>query len=201
MSPDISHIRSQFPILEQTVNGTSLVYLDNAATTHNPQAVIDASARYYTELNSNIHRGAHFLSREATAAHEAARDTIAQHINAASSHEVIFTAGTTDSINLVSNTLALSGKITTGDRILISGLEHHSNIVPWQMVAAETGAEVVPVDVNDQGDVDLQALENLLDDRVKLVSCAHICSEGNYRHLLTKRLFLRPLLRAISVTL
>lgn len=174
MSLDISHIRSQFPILEQTVNGAPLVYLDNAATTHNPQAVIYASTAYYTQQNSNIHRGAHYLSREATAAHETARDSIAHHINAASSHEVIFTSGTTDSINLVSNTLALSGKITAGDRILISGLEHHSNIVPWQMLCERTGAELDIIPVTDAGEWDLSFIDTLLTERTKLVAVNHI---------------------------
>jgi len=112
----IQAIRAQFPILEQTVNGTRITYLDNAATTHNPEVVVGTSRKYYNEINSNIHRGAHHLSREATAAHEAARDTIAKHFNATHSHEIIFTSGTTDSINLVSTTLSLSGDIKAGDQ-------------------------------------------------------------------------------------
>ncbi|MFT5906379.1 MAG: cysteine desulfurase/selenocysteine lyase [Cryomorphaceae bacterium] len=167
-------IRSQFPVLSQNVNGSALVYLDNAATTQNPQAVIDTSARYYSEINSNIHRGAHFLSREATAAHEAARDTIAKHFNAAHSHEIIFTSGTTDGINLVATALTFSGKINAGDRILISALEHHSNIVPWQMLCQHTGAELDVLPITDSGEWDLTELDTLLTERTKLVAVNHI---------------------------
>ncbi len=174
MSIDITSIRAQFPILDQQVNGSPLVYLDNAATTHNPQAVIDASTRYYTEINSNIHRGAHYLSREATAAHEAARETIAKHLNAAHSHEVIFTSGTTESINLVASTLTISNKIKKGDRILISGLEHHSNIVPWQMLCQNTGAELDIIPITDSGEWDLTDIDTLLTERTKLVAVSHI---------------------------
>ncbi len=171
---DISHIRSQFPILQQSVNGTPIVYLDNAATTHNPQAVIDASTRYYTELNSNIHRGVHYLSRAATEAHEAARTTIAKHLNAAHDHEVIFTSGTTDGINLVANCLSRSGKVQAGDRILISGLEHHSNIVPWQFLCQDTGAELDIIPITDSGEWDLTALDSLITERTKVVAVSHI---------------------------
>jgi len=170
----IQAIRAQFPILEQEVNGTRITYLDNAATTHNPQVVIDTSQKYYTEINSNIHRGAHYLSREATAAHEAARDTIAQHLNAAHSHEIIFTSGTTDSINLVSTTLSLSGNIKPGDRILISELEHHSNIVPWQLLCEQTGAELDIIPITDSGEWDLNNLNQLLTSKTKVVAISHI---------------------------
>ncbi len=171
---DISHIRSQFPILNQKVNGTSIVYLDNAATTHNPQVVIDASSRYYTELNSNIHRGVHFLSRVATEAHEAARKTIAKHFNATHDHEIIFTSGTTDGINLVANCIGRSGKIQAGDRILISGLEHHSNIVPWQFLCQDTGAELDIIPITDSGEWDLTELDSLITARTKVVAISHI---------------------------
>ena len=170
----VQEIRAQFPILSQEVNGSALVYLDNAATTHSPQAVIDTSARYYSEINSNIHRGAHFLSREATAAHEAARDTIAKHLNAAHSHEVIFTSGTTDGINLVATALTFSGKIKAGDRILISAMEHHSNIVPWQMLCQHTGAELDVLPITDSGEWDLAEIDNLLTERTKIVAVNHI---------------------------
>ncbi|MGJ8657516.1 MAG: aminotransferase class V-fold PLP-dependent enzyme [Akkermansiaceae bacterium] len=170
----ILEIRAQFPILSQEVNGTTLTYLDNAATTHNPQAVIDASVRYYSEINSNIHRGAHFLSREATAAHEAARETIAKHLNAPHSHEVIFTSGTTDGINLVSTALTFSGKIKPGDRILISALEHHSNIVPWQLLCEHTGAELDVLPITESGEWDLTDLDNLLTDLTKVVAINHV---------------------------
>ncbi len=170
----IQNIRAQFPILKQEVNGTPITYLDNAATTHNPQAVIDASTKYYTETNSNIHRGAHYLSRQATAAHEAARDTIAKHFNAAHSHEIIFTSGTTDSINLVSTSISLSGDIKSGDRVLISGLEHHSNIVPWQMLCEQTGAELDVIPITDNGEWNLTNLDTLLTERTKVVAISHI---------------------------
>lgn len=173
-SSNIKTIRSQFPILAQVINGNPLTYLDNAATTHNPQAVIDVSTRYYSELNSNIHRGVHYLSRESTAAHEAARENIAKQLNAAHSHEVIFTSGTTDSINLVASTLALSGKIKSGDRILISTLEHHSNIVPWQMLCQQTGAELDILPITDNGEWDLTELDTLLTDRTKIAALSHI---------------------------
>ncbi|MEZ7957917.1 MAG: cysteine desulfurase [Rubritalea sp.] len=171
---NIQEIRSQFPVLSQKVNGNALVYLDNAATTHNPQAVIDASAKYYSEINSNIHRGVHFLSREATEAHEAARVSIAKHFNAAHSHEIIFTSGTTDAINLVASTLTFSGKINAGDRILISAMEHHSNIVPWQMLCHRTGAELDILPITDAGEWELAELDTLLTERTKIVAVNHI---------------------------
>ncbi len=174
MSIDIPSIRAQFPILDQQVNGSPLVYLDNAATTHNPQAVIDASTDYYSSLNSNIHRGTHFLSREATAAHEAARETIAKHFNAAHSHEIIFTSGTTESINLVSSVLTFSNRIGKGDRVLISGLEHHSNIVPWQMLCEHTGAELDVIPITDSGEWDLSEIDTLLTEKTKIVALSHI---------------------------
>ena len=174
MSLDIPNIRSQFPILSQKINGSPLVYLDNAATTQNPQAVIYASTRYYSEINSNIHRGVHFLSREATTAHEAARETIASHLNARHSHEVIFTSGTTESINLVATTLTFSGKIKAGDRILISGLEHHSNIVPWQLLCEHTGAELDVIPITDSGEWDLTDIDSLLTENTKLVALSHV---------------------------
>mgnify|MGYP000235824396 CR=1 FL=1 len=170
----IQEIRAQFPILSQKINESQLIYLDNAATTHNPQAVIDASVRYYSELNSNIHRGAHYLSRESTAAHEAARETIAKQLNAPHSHEVIFTSGTTESINLVATTLGLSGKIKSGDRVLISALEHHSNIVPWQMLCEQTGATLDIIPITDAGEWDLTNLDTLLTERTKLVAVNHV---------------------------
>ena len=123
-----------FPILDHTIGGRPLVYLDNAATTQKPMAVLLASRNYYEAINSNIHRGVHRLARLATEAFENARQTVASYLNAASSDEVIFTSGTTDGINLVANILSLSGRIKAGDEVLISTLEHHSNIVPWQML-------------------------------------------------------------------
>ncbi len=171
---DPQRIRADFPILDQQINGKPLVYLDNAATSHTPQQVIDASAAYYTKTNSNIHRGAHKLAREATLAHEAARSTISKHLNSKHEHEIIFTSGTTDGINLVSNTLSLSGKITAGDAVIISGLEHHSNIVPWQMLCERTGAELKIIPVLENGTLDIDHYHSLLDERVKIVAVSHV---------------------------
>ena len=146
------------------------MYLDNAATVQKPQSVLDVSQHYYSTLNANIHRGVHYLSRKATDAHEEARTFIARYLNAAHEHEVIFTSGTTDGINLVAETLSLSGKISAGDRILISGLEHHSNIVPWQMLCQRTGAVLDVIPVTDSGEWDLSSLDSLLTDKTKLVA-------------------------------
>src|SRR5690606_20229494 len=166
-------VRRDFPILAREVNGHPLVYLDNAATTQKPLAMIDAISDYYLNHNANVHRAAHVLSDEATQAFEGARDTVAAFINSPASRQLIWTRGTTESINLVAATWGRAN-LKAGDRVLVPALEHHSNIVPWQMVAAETGAEVVPIDVTDQGEVDLDALARLLDDRVKLVSLTHV---------------------------
>jgi len=159
-------LNSDFPILGETVNGRPLVYLDNAATSQKPRAVLDASRHYYEALNSNIHRGTHFLARAATAAHEAARETIASHIHANSPDEVIFTSGATDGVNLVSDILPLS----VGDEILISTLEHHSNIVPWQMLAERTGAKMVVIPCDENGVLDQTAFANLLSDKTKVLA-------------------------------
>jgi cysteine desulfurase/selenocysteine lyase len=159
-------LKSDFPILGETVNGRPLVYLDNAATSQKPRAVLDASRHYYEALNSNIHRGTHFLARAATAAHEAARETIASHIHANSPDEVIFTSGATDGVNLVSDILPLSA----GDEILISTLEHHSNIVPWQMLAERTGAKMVVIPCNENGVLDQSAFANLLSEKTKVLA-------------------------------
>ncbi|MDP4647183.1 MAG: cysteine desulfurase [Akkermansiaceae bacterium] len=159
-------LRDDFPILQETVNGKPLVYLDNAATSQTPRQVVDASRHYYEKLNSNIHRGTHFLARAATEAHEAARITVANHLNAATPDEVIFTSGTTDGINLVANILPLS----TGDEILISTLEHHSNIVPWQMLAQRTGASVKVIPCDEDGVLDQAAFQNLLSEKTKILA-------------------------------
>lgn len=171
---DPHSIRADFPILAQEINGKPLVYLDNAATSQTPQQVVSASVDYYSRINSNIHRGAHKLAREATLAHEQARGTIARHLNSQYEHEIIFTSGTTDGINLVANTLTLSGKISTGDSVIISGLEHHSNIVPWQMLCERTGAQLKVIPVLDNGTLDMEAFHNLLDDQVKVVAVSHV---------------------------
>jgi len=166
MAFDPSTIRAEFPILAQAVNGRPLVYLDNAATTQKPRAVLDASRRYYEEINANIHRGTHHLARAATAAHEAARETVARHLNAADSAEVIFTAGTTDSINLVAAILTLA----PGDEVLITALEHHSNIVPWQMLCERSGATLKVVPCHDDGTLDQNAFRELLSERTRLTA-------------------------------
>jgi cysteine desulfurase/selenocysteine lyase len=163
-------LKSDFPILGETVNGRPLVYLDNAATSQKPRAVLDASRHYYEAVNSNIHRGTHFLARAATAAHEAARETVAAHLKANSPDEIIFTSGTTDSINLVSDILPLS----PGDEILISALEHHSNIVPWQMLAERTGAKIVVIPCDENGVLDQTAFAALLSAKTKILALTWI---------------------------
>lgn len=170
---DIGKLREDFPILHQQVNGHPLVYLDNAATTQKPKAVIDAIVDYYSQYNSNVHRGAHTLSDKATHAFESARTRVATAINAATSKEVIWTRGTTEAINLVAATWGAEN-IHQGDIILVSALEHHSNIVPWQLLANKVGAEVKPVPVSENGEIDLVSLKAQLSEKVKLVSVAQV---------------------------
>tara|TARA_R110002110_G_C13470525_1_gene720908 strand:+ start:18886 stop:20133 length:1248 start_codon:yes stop_codon:yes gene_type:complete len=170
---DAVSLRADFPILEQEVNGHPLVYLDNAATTQKPTAVIEAIANYYRKDNSNVHRGAHALSDRATLAFENARETVSRFIGSPASQQVIWTRGTTESINLVAQSWGRE-QLQPGDRVLVSMLEHHSNIVPWQIVAAATGASVEPIPVTTAGDIDLAALDALLDKRVKLVAVNHV---------------------------
>ena len=173
MTLDIQKIRADFPVLDQQVNGSPLIYFDNAATTQKPNSVIDALSHYYTSDNANIHRGIHALAERATTAFELTRTKIKEFINAPSSDQIILTAGTTGSINLVAQTFGRAN-FSKGDKILISNLEHHSNIVPWQMIAEEKGAiiEVIPVD--ERGVLDLEAYGNLLDASVKLVAVNHV---------------------------
>ena len=173
MALDIQKIRADFPVLDQQVNGSPLIYFDNAATTQKPNSVIDALSHYYTSDNANIHRGIHALAERATTAFELTRTKIKEFINAPSSDQLILTAGTTGSINLVAQTFGRAN-FSKGDKILISNLEHHSNIVPWQMIAEEKGAiiEVIPVD--ERGVLDLEAFRNLLDASVKLVAVNHV---------------------------
>jgi cysteine desulfurase/selenocysteine lyase len=163
-------LKADFPILSEQVNGRPLVYLDNAATTQKPIAVLDASRRYYEKINSNIHRGTHLLAREATTAHEQARESIATYINASSPDEVIFTSGCTDGINLVANILPISN----GEEILISALEHHSNIVPWQMLAQRTGAVLRIIPCDDHGVLDQAAYQQLLSAKTKILALTWI---------------------------
>lgn len=164
----------EFPILDQSIQGRPLVYLDNAATTQKPMAVLLASRHYYEAMNANIHRGTHHLARLATETFEKARQTVATYLNAASSDEVIFTSGTTDGINLVANVLGLSGRIKPGDEILISTLEHHSNIVPWQMLCERTGAVLKVIPCDEQGVLDQNAFLALLNERTKILSLTWI---------------------------
>lgn len=165
--------RADFPILESKIHGKPLIYLDNAATTQKPQAVIDAEARYYREDNANVHRGVHALSQRATDVFEAARTKVQRFINAARSDEVVFVRGTTEAINLVAQSYARP-RLREGDEIIISALEHHSNIVPWQMVCQQTGAVLRVIPVSDTGELDIDAYDKLLNERTKLVALAHV---------------------------
>jgi cysteine desulfurase/selenocysteine lyase len=165
---------ADFLILDQSIHGRRLVYLDNAATTQKPMSVLLTSRHYYEAINSNIHRGTHQLARAATEAFENARKTVATYLNAASSDEVIFTSGTTAGINLVANILALSDRIRAGDEVLISTLEHHSNIVPWQMLCERTGAVLKVIPCDENGVLDQEAFQNLLNSRVKIMALTWI---------------------------
>ena len=166
-------VRQDFPILHQEVHGKPLVYLDNAATTQKPEAVIQAIVDYYRNDNSNVHRGAHALAERATENFENARVKVAGLINAAEAREVIWTRGTSESINLVAFSWGRS-QLKAGDRILVSAMEHHSNIVPWQMIAEQVGAVVEPIPVDNGGTLDLDALQGMLDERVRMVACGHV---------------------------
>jgi cysteine desulfurase/selenocysteine lyase len=170
---DAQRAREDFPILAQQVNGHPLVYLDNAATTQKPNAVIDAICNYYRQDNSNVHRGAHALSDRATAKFEQARTSVAQFLNAASTKQIVWTKGATESINLVASSWGRS-QLKAGDRVLVSAMEHHSNIVPWQIVAAEKGATVEAIPVLDNGAIDMSAFKAMLDSRVKMVAVGHV---------------------------
>ena len=169
---DVKKIRADFPILSRKVNGQDLVYFDNAATSQTPQQVIDVIVDYYSRLNANIHRGVHKLSQEATDAYEEARIKIQKHFNAAQPYEIILTSGTTESINLVAS--GYSTILQAGDQLIISALEHHSNIVPWQMLCEKTGAELKVIPMTLEGTLDMQAYENLLSPKTKLVFVNHV---------------------------
>jgi cysteine desulfurase/selenocysteine lyase len=169
---NISKIRAQFPILSRKVNGQDLVYFDNGATTQKPQVVIDAEANYYANENSNVHRGVHFLSGLATDKFEETRNTIQKFIGAKHNHEIIFTKGTTDSINLVAN--GFRTLLNKGDEVIISEMEHHSNIVPWQMCCEQSGANLKVIPLLDNGSLDMSAFENLLSENTKLVAVSHV---------------------------
>ncbi|MDG2062734.1 MAG: cysteine desulfurase [Flavobacteriaceae bacterium] len=169
---DVNKIRSDFPILSRQVNGQPLIYFDNAATSQTPNQVIDVITDYYKRLNSNIHRGVHKLSQEATEAYEGARKTIKEHFNAAHAHEIILTAGTTESINLVAS--GYTSLMKTGDELIISALEHHSNIVPWQMLCERTGAQLRVIPMTQLGTLDMDVFESLLSDKTRLVFVNHV---------------------------
>jgi cysteine desulfurase/selenocysteine lyase len=170
---DVQAIRADFPILATTTGGKPLVYLDSAATSQKPRQVIAAAARFYETQNANIHRGVYRLSEEATLAYDAVRARAARFFNAASPAEIVFTRGTTEAINLVAQTWGRTN-LRAGDEVLVTGMEHHSNIVPWQLVAEQTGARLVAAPVTDAGELDLEAFERLLTERVKLVGVVQV---------------------------
>jgi cysteine desulfurase/selenocysteine lyase len=169
---DLQKIRADFPILSQKVNGKPLVYFDNGATSQKPQVVIDAIAKYYQEINANIHRGVHTLSQLATDAYELSRGKIQHHINAKHAHEVLFTSGTTHGVNLVAN--GFVSLLKSEDEVLVSALEHHSNIVPWQMLCERTGASLKVIPMNEKGELILSAFDQLLSEKTKIVTVNHI---------------------------
>ncbi len=172
MEFDVKKIRADFPILSRKVNGYPLVYFDNAATSQKPQIVIDSIVDYYTNYNANIHRGVHTLSQEATDAYEVARQNIQLHFNAEKTHEIIFTSGTTHGINMVAS--GFSEILKKGDEIIVSAMEHHSNIVPWQMLCEKTGAVLKVIPMNENGEMELFKYENLLSEKTKLVFVNHV---------------------------
>ena len=169
----IQEIRKDFPILSRTVYHKPLIYFDNAATTQKPRSVVESITNEYYSVNANVHRGVHFLSQQATELHETARKTVQTFINAKSPNEIIFTRGTTESINLIASSFVES-QMKAGDEIIISTMEHHSNIVPWQLQASKHGIIIKVIPMNDQGELLLDAYENLFTERTKLVSITHI---------------------------
>lgn len=169
---DVQKVRADFPILSQKVNGKPLVYFDNGATSQKPQVVIDAISKYYSEINANIHRGVHTLSQLATDAYEVSRNTIQNHLNAKHNHEIIFTSGTTFGINLVAN--GFTSLLKAGDEVMVSALEHHSNIVPWQFLCERTGAKLVVIPMNEKGELILSEFDKLLSEKTKIVTANHI---------------------------
>ena len=170
---DIQKIREDFPILDREVYGKPLIYLDNGATTQKPRQVVEAITDEYYSVNANVHRGVHFLSQQATELHEASRETVRRFINARSSNEIVFTRGTTESINLLASSFADS-QMKEGDEVIVSVMEHHSNIVPWQLQAARKGIVLKVIPMNDRGELLLDEYENLFSERTKLVSFAHV---------------------------
>ena len=173
MTYDVNAIRRDFPILSTTVYDRPLVYLDNAATTQKPLCVLDAMRHEYLNANANVHRGVHYLSQQATELHEAARETVRRFINAVKTEEVVFTRGTTESINLVASSFC-EEFMKEGDEIIVSVMEHHSNIVPWQLQAARRGVAVRVIPMNDEGELDMEAYAGMFTERTKIVSVAHV---------------------------
>jgi cysteine desulfurase/selenocysteine lyase len=170
---DVKRLRAEFPLLARPVNGQPLAYLDNAATTQKPRMVLDAMTRYYEQHNANVHRGVHWLSERATEDYEAAREALRGFINAASTKELVFTRGTTEAINLVAQSWGRAN-LGPGDEVLITHMEHHSNIVPWQMVCAQTGATLKVAPIDDRGELELTSLERLIGPRTKLIALVHV---------------------------
>ena len=170
---DVAKIREEFPILSREVRGRRLVYLDNANTTQKPRAVIEAERRYYEETNANIHRGTHWLSEKATTEYEGARAKVARFLGARAAKEIVFTRGTTEAINLVAAGFA-NAVLKPGDQVLLTGLEHHSNIVPWQLACGRTGAKLVVVPITDSGEVPLEEFERKLSDRTRIAAVSHV---------------------------
>lgn len=173
MTYDVNAIRRDFPILSTTVYDRPLIYLDNAATTQKPLCVLDAMRHEYLNANANVHRGVHYLSQQATELHEAARETVRRFINAGKTEEVVFTRGTTESINLVASSFC-EEFMKEGDEIIVSVMEHHSNIVPWQLQAARRGVAVRVIPMNDEGELDMEAYAGMFTERTKIVSVAHV---------------------------
>ena len=169
---DVDRIRKDFPILNRTVHGKPLVYFDNAATSQTPKVVIDAIVDYYSNYNANIHRGVHTLSQEATDKYEEARKKIQHHFNAKEAYEIIFTSGTTHGINMIAS--GFSSLLQKDDEIIVSALEHHSNIVPWQMLCEKTGAILKVIPMNDEGSLEIETYHQLLNDKTKMVFCNHV---------------------------
>lgn len=170
---DISKVRADFPILSRTIYGKPLVYLDNAATTQKPLCVLDAMRDEYLNVNANVHRGIHWLSQQATDLHEAAREMVRKFINARSTAEIVFTRGTTESLNLVASSFC-EGFMQEGDEVIVSNVEHHSNIVPWQILAQRRGIVLKVIPIDDEGVIDMEAFQQLITEKTKLVSVAHV---------------------------
>ena len=173
MMYDVNKVREDFPILARQIYGKPLVYLDNGATTQKPRVVVEAMAEEYYNVNANVHRGVHFLSQQATDLHEASRETVRRFINAHSSNEVIFTRGTTEAINLLAFSFG-EAMVGEGDEVVVSTMEHHSNLVPWQMMCERKGARLKVIPMTDDGRLDLEAYEQLLTDRTRIVCCTHV---------------------------